>query len=83
MAYADGPLPTNNHEDRVDIDREIERRTGVYCDDAIEKGLVSKSEFKDIVYSVLGRKRKRREAIEAWLFRRFFHNIHVSTIKHD
>lgn len=54
-----GLFPLTNHEDRVEIDREIERRTGVYCDDAIEKGLISKREFEEIVRSILKREKKR------------------------
>lgn len=54
-----GLYPLTNHEDRVEIDREIERRTGVYCDDAIDKGLISKHEFEEIVRSILEREKKR------------------------
>jgi len=32
-------LSETTHEDRKEIDREIEKRTNLYCDDAIEKGL--------------------------------------------
>lgn len=49
------------HEDRLEIDREIERRTGIYCDDAIEKRLVSEEEFKEIVDAILRRKRKKKQ----------------------
>jgi len=49
------------HEDRVEIDREIERRTGVYCDDAIDSGLISKHEFEEIVYAILKRRKKKIE----------------------
>jgi len=49
------------HEDRVEIDREIERRTGVYCDDAISRRLVSEQEFREIVVTILNRKKRRRK----------------------
>jgi len=52
-------LHLTTHEDRVEIDREIERRTGVYCDDAIDRGLISKREFEEIVHSILKRRKKR------------------------
>ena len=49
------------HEDRLEIDREIKRRTGVYCDDAVDEGLVSEEEFKEIVDAILRRRRKRKQ----------------------
>jgi len=49
------------HEDRLEIDREIKRRTGAYCDDAVEKGLVSEEEFKEIVNVILRQKNKRKQ----------------------
>jgi len=51
------------HEDRVEIDREIERRTGVYCDDAITRHLISEQEFREIVSEILNRKKKRKEVV--------------------
>jgi hypothetical protein len=44
------------HEEREEIDREIERKTGRYCDVGI--AVLSESEFRSIVESV---KRKRRK----------------------
>jgi len=44
------------HEEREEIDREIERKTGRYCDVGI--AALSESEFRSIVESV---KRKRRK----------------------
>jgi len=49
------------HEDRLDIDREIKRRKGVYCDDAVDKGLVSEEEFREIVNAILRRRKKRKQ----------------------
>lgn len=49
------------HEERIEIDREIERRKGMYCDDAIEKGMVSGEEFLEIVSLVKKRKKKKKE----------------------
>jgi hypothetical protein len=52
------------HEDRIEIDREIERRTGINCDDAISRRLISEQEFQEIVATILNRKkRKRKEAV--------------------
>ena len=56
-----GLLHLTTHDDRVAIDKEIELRTGVYCDDAIGKGLISRVEFERIVRSFLDRKKKRKE----------------------
>lgn len=47
------------HEDRLEIDREIELRTGVSCDTAIERGLISREEFAAIVLEVLNRRRRK------------------------
>jgi len=49
------------HEDRVEIDLEIERRIGVYCDDAITRHLISEQEFREIVATILNRKKRRRK----------------------
>ena len=56
-----GLYELTTHEDRLEIDREIKRRTGVYCDDAVEKRLVSEEEFKDIANAILRRKKKRKQ----------------------
>jgi len=49
------------HQERVDIDREIERRKGMNCDEAMELGLVSNEEFQEIVNMILKRKTKKKE----------------------
>jgi len=49
------------HEDRLEIDKEVENRTGVDCDYAIERKMIDKEEFKRIVMLVLHR---RKEALE-------------------
>ena len=54
-----GLFHLTNHEERVEIDKEIERRTGRYCDNAIDKGLINKREFENIVNLILKRRRKR------------------------
>jgi homospermidine synthase len=54
-------LRLTNHDDRVAIDKEIESWTGVYCDDAIDRRLISENEFKKIVRSILARKKKSKE----------------------
>lgn len=55
-----GLYDVTTHEDRLEIDKEIERRTGVDCDEALERGLISINEFLEIVNSVLKRKRLRK-----------------------
>jgi hypothetical protein len=57
-----GLLHLTTHDDRVAIDKEIEVRTGIYCDNAIDRGILSKDEFEKIVSSILDRKKKRKEA---------------------
>ncbi len=56
-----GLLHLTTHNDRVEIDREIEQRTGVYCDEAISRGLINEHEFEKITHSILNRKRKRKQ----------------------
>jgi hypothetical protein len=56
-----GLYELTDHEDRLEIDREIERRTGVSCDEAIEMGLIGKDEFLSIVQEILRRKKGRKE----------------------
>ena len=51
------------HEDRVDIDREIERRKNMNCDKAMELGLVNDEEFREIVDLILKRKKKKKEEV--------------------
>ena len=48
------------HEDRVSIDREIERRTGVSCDDALDRRLISEKEFRKIVEQILSRRKSKK-----------------------
>ena len=54
------------HEQRVEIDREIERRKNMHCDDAVERGLVSEEEFLEIVKLIKKRKKKKKE-VEAYV----------------
>ena len=51
------------HEDRLQIDKEIERRTGVYCDDAIKRRLISEKEFREIVTKILNRKKRKKKEV--------------------
>jgi hypothetical protein len=44
------------HEEREEIDREIERKTGQYCDKGVE--LLSEAEFRAIVDWVRRRRKK-------------------------
>jgi hypothetical protein len=52
---------TSTHEERIEIDREIERRKDMYCDDAVERGMVPEEEFLEIVSLVKKRKKKKKE----------------------
>jgi len=51
------------HEDRLEIDKEVESRTGVDCDYAIERKMVDKEEFKRIVMLVLHRRKQASEKV--------------------
>ena len=54
------------HEVRVEIDHEIEQRKAENCDNAMAKGLVSDSEFREIVEAILQRnKKKKRQELAA------------------
>ena len=53
-----GLYELTSHEDRLEIDREIERVTGVDCDTAIANKLIPIEEFSEIVKRVLKRRRK-------------------------
>jgi len=57
-----GLLGETTHQDRLEIDREIERRTRVNCDTAILRKLISEDEFRAIVEAVLKRKKRKKEA---------------------
>lgn len=57
-----GLYDLTTHEDRLEIDAEIERRTGLSCDEAIESGVISREEFAAIVLEVLRRRRRRPSA---------------------
>jgi hypothetical protein len=46
------------HEEREEIDRIIEERTGLYCDEGIN--LLSREKFLEIVYEAKRRVRKRK-----------------------
>jgi hypothetical protein len=47
------------HEERLEIDRIIEERTGLYCDEGVD--LLTKEEFLEIVYEAKRRLKKRKE----------------------
>ena len=58
-----GLFDQTTHEDRVEIDREIERRTGIYCDDAISRHLISEQKFREIVATILNRKKSKKKEV--------------------
>jgi hypothetical protein len=51
------------HEDRLEIDREIERRTGINCDDAISRRLISEQKFQEIIATILNRKKSKKKVV--------------------
>ena len=51
------------HEDRLAIDKEVENRTGVECDYAIENKMIDEEEFKRIVMLVIRRWKQASEKI--------------------
>ena len=54
-----GLIWQTTHEDRIEIDREVERATGKNCDEGAKE--LSEEEFRMLVYRVLARKKKRME----------------------
>ncbi len=59
-----GLLDQTTHEERLEIDREIERITGEDCDRAIERKLIDEPTFKKIVEYILLSKKKKKIPIE-------------------
>ena len=57
-------LNQTTHEERVEIDKEIERRTGMNCDDALIKKKITRKDFVDIVNMILKRKKTKKEIKE-------------------
>lgn len=57
-----GLFSETTHEDREEIDREIERITGKNCDEGVYE--LTEDEFLDIVRKVIrNKRRKEREAV--------------------
>jgi hypothetical protein len=54
-------LEQTTHEQRLEIDREIERITGEDCDRAIERKLIDEETFKAIVSYILSKKKKKAQ----------------------
>jgi hypothetical protein len=54
------------HEERLEIDRIIEERTGLYCDEGVD--LLTKEEFLEIVYEAKRRLKKRKETEKSLLY---------------
>ena len=51
------------HEERLEIDVEIERRTGISCDDALSRRLIGEKEFREIVAIILNRKKRKGKVV--------------------
>lgn len=58
-----GLFDQTTHEQRVEIDKEIEHKTGQNCDEALRRNMISKDEFKEIVLALLKRKQKEKEMV--------------------
>ena len=56
-----GMLSETTHDDREAIDREIEWITGISCDKAIERRLLTIEEFEELVKRVLKTRREKQE----------------------
>ena len=56
-----GLLPQTTHADREAIDREIEWVTGVNCDEALERRMMTKEEFEELVKRVLKARKEKQE----------------------
>lgn len=56
-----GKLTETTHEDREAIDREIEWLTGINCDEAIERRLLTLEQFEGLVKRVLKARREKHE----------------------
>jgi len=52
-------LPQTTHEDRVEIDKEIERVTGKDCDEGVKD--LTQAEFVNLVKRVLERRKKKKK----------------------
>ena len=59
-----GLFEQTSHEDRLEIDREIEKITGEDCDRAIERKLIDEATFKTIVQFILSKKKKPLKEVE-------------------
>ena len=60
-----GRLDETNHDDRIEIDRLIEEKVGINCDEALAKNLMSIDEFSKLVDEFLKKKKKIRK--EEWV----------------
>lgn len=52
-------LSQTTHEDRAEIDREVERVTGKYCDEGVRE--LTEVEFRTLVERILERKKKKKK----------------------
>jgi len=56
-----GLLGETTHEDRLEIDREIEWVTGVDCDEALKQKMLTEEEFEELVKRVLKTRKEKQE----------------------
>lgn len=56
-----GLLPQTTHADREAIDRQIEWVTGVNCDDALERQMLTEHEFEELVKEVLKARNEKQQ----------------------
>ena len=58
-----GILAQTTHEDRVELDRRIEERTGKYCDDGVDE--LTNEEIMGLLRKIWERKKRRKKPIAA------------------
>lgn len=54
-----GILPQTTHEERMELDKLIEERTGMYCDIGVEK--LTDVELKQLLEVIRNKKKQKRE----------------------
>ncbi|GAI76622.1 unnamed protein product [marine sediment metagenome] len=56
-------LEQTTHEDRVELDRRIEEKTGKYCDDGVDE--LTNEEIMELLRAIWVKKKKKKKPIAA------------------
>ena len=56
-------LAQTTHEDRVELDRRIEEKTGKYCDDGVDE--LTDEEIMELLRKIWERKKRKKKSIAA------------------